>query len=60
MLELKIKPDRRSALRRQEDEVLANENAHHSRSEEEHKKQIVRNFDTRIHNYTHSMTNTHV
>ena len=44
MLELKLKSDRRSVLRRQEDEVLANENAHHSRAEEEHKKQIVKNF----------------
>lgn len=51
MLELKLKSDRRSALKRQEGEVLANENAHHSRAEEEHKKQIVRNFAIRILNH---------
>ena len=51
MLGLKLKSDRRSALKRQEGEVLANENAHHSRAEEEHKKQIVRNFAIRILNH---------
>ena len=46
MHELKLIQDRREALRRQEDEILANENAHHSRAEMEHRKKIINNFGT--------------
>ena len=45
MTDLKLIPkDRRASLRRHEDEILANENAHLERAEIERNKKIINNF----------------
>ena len=45
MTDLKlIRKDRRASLRRHEDEILANENAHAERAEIERNKKIINNF----------------